>query len=54
MSYYPGVDYYVDDDGVLHVEINGDEIGSESGCENLSEQAINDIVYEILKEYGYL
>ena len=54
MSMFPGVNYYVDDDGVLHVEVDGDEIATEDGCENLSKQAIHDLVYEILNEYGYL
>ena len=48
------VDYYVDEDGVLHVFVDGDEIGHEYGCDGLSKQGIHDIVYELLEEYGYL
>ena len=48
------VDYYVDEDGTLHVLLDGEEIGSESDCDGLSKQAIRDIVNEILEEYGYL
>ena len=48
------IEYYVDDYGTLHVFYNGDEIATESGCGDLSEQALHDIAYELLKEYGYL
>ena len=48
------VDYYLDDEGTLHVLIDGNEIGTERDCANLSEQALHDIAYELLKEYGYL
>ena len=48
------IEYYVDDEGTLHVLIDGDEIGTESDCADLSEQALHDIAYELLKEYGYL
>ena len=54
MKFPSSVNYYVDDAGVLHVEIDGDEIGTESGCGSLSEQGIYDIVYNLLEEYGYL
>ena len=54
MGFPSNVNYYVDDDGVLHVEVNGTEIGTESGCDSLSEQGIEDIVYNLLEEYGYL
>ena len=54
MSFPSNVNYYVDDDGILHVEIDGTEIGTESGCDGLSEQGIHDIVYNLLEEYGYL
>ena len=54
MSFPSNVNYYVDDDGVLHVEVDGVEIGTESGCDYLSEQGIHDIVYNLLEEYGYL
>ena len=54
MSFPPNVNYYVDDYGVLHVEVDGDEIATESGCGSLSEQGIHDIVYNLLEEYGYL
>ena len=54
MRFLPNVNYYVDDDGVLHVEVDGTEIGTESGCASLSEQAINDLVFNLLEEYGYL
>ena len=54
MSFPSNVNYYVDVDGVLHVEVDGDEIGTESGCGSLSESGIRDIVYNLLEEYGYL
>ena len=53
MSFPSNVNYYVDDDGILHVEVDGVEIGTESGCGSLSEQGIHDVVYSILIEYGY-
>lgn len=54
MRFIPGVNYYIDDDGVLHVGIDGKEIATENGCGGLSAQRINDIVYSLLEEYGYL
>lgn len=54
MSFPSNVNYYVDDDSVLHVEVDGVEIGTESGCDSLSKQGIHDIVYNLLEEYGYL
>ena len=54
MRFPSNINYYVDDNGVLHVEVDGDEIGTESGCDSLSEQGILDIVYSLLEEYGYL
>ena len=54
MRFLPNVDYYVDSDGVLHVLLNGDEIATESGCGELSEKGLNDIVFSLLEEYGYL
>ena len=54
MSFPSNINYFVDDDGVLHVEVDGNEIGTESGCESLSEQGIQDIVYCLLEEYGYI
>ena len=54
MNLLSNVDYYIDDNGVLHVEIDGYEIGTESGCGSLSEQGIQDIVHSLLEEYGYL
>ena len=54
MRFLPNVDYYVDDDGVLHVSVDGSEIATESGCAGLSEKGINDMVISLLEEYGYL
>ena len=48
------VEYYLDDEGTLHVLYNGEEIASESNCAHLSEQGLHDIAYELLEEYGYL
>lgn len=48
------IEYYLDEDGTLHVLIDGNEVCSESGCDHLSEQGLHDIAYELLKEYGYL
>ena len=48
------IEYYLDDEGTLHVLYNGKEIGSESNCAHLSEQGLHDIAYELLEEYGYL
>ena len=54
MRFLPNVDYYVDEDGVLHVLLDGNEIATESGCGELSEKGLNDIVFNLLEEYGYL
>ena len=54
MRFLPNVNYYLDDDGVLHVEVDGHEIGTESGCGSLSEQGLNAVVMNLLEEYGYL
>ena len=54
MRFLPNVDYYVDEDGFLHVSVDGKEIGTESGCSELSEKGINDMVINLLEEYGYL
>ena len=54
MSFPSNVNYYVDEGGILHVNIDGEEIGTESGCGSLSEQGIHDIIYSLLEEYGYL
>ena len=54
MRFLPNVNYYVDDDGVLHVEVDGNEIATESNCGSLSEQGLNNIVFNLLEEYGYL
>lgn len=54
MRFPSNVYYYADDDGVLHVEVDGTEIGTEYGCDGLSEQGIEAIVYNLLEEYGYL
>ena len=54
MRFLPNVDYFVDEDGVLHVLVDGAEIGTESGCGHLSEKGINDMVINLLEEYGYL
>ena len=48
------IDYYLDDEGTLHVLVDGREVISESNCEHLSEQGLHDIAYELLEEYGYL
>ena len=48
------VEYYLDEDGTLHVLYNGTEVASESNCGHLSEQGLHDIAYELLEEYGYL
>ena len=48
------VEYYLDDEGTLHVLVDGQEIISETNCGHLSEQGLHDIAYELLKEYGYL
>ncbi len=47
-------DYYLDDEGTLHVLVDGNEVCTESNCANLSEQGLHDVAYELLKEYGYL
>ncbi len=54
MRFLPNVNYYVDEDGVLHVEVDGNEIATESGCGSLSEQGLNAVVMNLLEEYGYL
>ena len=54
MSLAANVNYYVDEDGVLHVSVDGTEIGTESGCGELSEKGLNDMVINLLEEYGYL
>ena len=46
--------YYLDENGTLHVLLNGREIGCETCCGDLSEQGLHDVAYEILEEYGYL
>ena len=48
------VDYYLDDEGTLHVLVDNEEVGTESNCGHLSEQGLHDVAYELLKEYGYL
>ena len=54
MRFLPNVNYYVDDDGALHVEVDGNEIATDSGCGSLSEQGLNAVVMNLLEEYGYL
>lgn len=54
MRFLPNVDYFVDEDGVLHVLVDGSEIGTESGSASLSEKGLNDLVINLLEEYGYL
>ena len=54
MRFLPNVDYYVDNDGVLHVELDGKEIATEENCGELSEKGLNDVVIALLEEYGYL
>ena len=48
------VEYYVNENGVLIVELDGKEVGSEYVGFCMSEQGIHDIAYELLEEYGYL
>ena len=48
------VDYYLDDEGTLHVLVDNEEVCTESNCGHLSEQGLHDAAYELLKEYGYL
>ena len=48
------VDYYLDEEGTLHVLLNGREVATEDNCGHLSEQGLHDIAYELLEEYGYL
>ena len=48
------IDYYLDDEGTLHVLVDGRELISESNCGHLSEQGLHDIAFELLEEYGYL
>ena len=48
------VDYYLDDEGTLHVLVDNVEVCTESNCGRLSEQGLHDVAYELLKEYGYL
>lgn len=54
MRFLPNVDYFVSEDGVLHVLLDGTEIGTEEGCGELSEKGLNDLVINLLEEYGYL
>jgi hypothetical protein len=54
MRFLPNVDYYVDSDGVLHVSVDGNEIATASGCGELSATGLNDVVFRLLEEYGYL
>lgn len=37
MSFLSNVNYYIDEDSVLHVEVDGTEIGTEYGRDGLSE-----------------
>ena len=48
------IDYYLDEEGTLHVLIDGQEVISERNCAHLSEQGLYDLAYELLEEYGYL
>ena len=48
------IDYYLDDDGTLHVLVDGNEVIEERNCGHLSEQGLHDLAYELLEEYGYL
>jgi len=54
MRFLPNVNYYVDENGVLHVEVDGREIATASDCGSLSEKGLNDIVFKLLEEHGYL
>lgn len=48
------INYYLDDEGTLHVLVDDEEACSEANCGELSEQGLHDVAYELLKEYGYL
>lgn len=48
------IDYYLDDEGTLHVLVDNQEVILERNCGHLSEQGPHDIAYELLEEYGYL
>jgi len=48
------IDYYLDDEGTLHVLVDNQEVIQKRNCGHLSEQDLHDIAFELLKEYGYL
>ena len=48
------INYFLDDQGTLHVLVDNEEVCTESNCGHLSEQGLHDVAYELLKEYGYL
>jgi len=54
MRFLPNVNYFVDEDGFLHVEKNGKEIIKEPNCSSLSPEALNDKVISLLQKHGYL
>ena len=48
------INYFLDDQGTLHVLVDNEEVCTESNCGHLSEQGLHDVAYELLKEYGYV
>ncbi len=48
------MEYYLDEDGTLHVLVDDAEVCTENNCSHLSEQSLHDVAYELLEEYGYL
>ena len=48
------IDYFLDEEGTIHVLVDNEEVCTESNCGHLSEQGLHDVAYELLKEYGYL
>ena len=47
-------EYYLDEDGTLHVLVDDEEVATEHNCGHLSKQGLHDMAYELLEEYGYL
>ena len=48
------IDYYSDEEGALHVPVDGREVTNERNCAHLSEQGLHNLAYELLEEYGCL
>ena len=48
------IDYFLDEDGTLHVLVDGSEVIEERNCGHLSEQGLHNVACELLQEYGYL